>query len=119
MRCWKSTGYKLLALIYFDLFFNYGSSGDFVVYIGTLIENTGMTRMFCVKSSHNEKYEFVKGPRRINLRVVHMKLISRHLNTKPDRVINYEWNNNSDFRFNSRLVFGVVLQKALCPTMNL
>lgn len=36
-------------------------------YADTLIENSAMTSMFCVKSSHNEKYEFVEGPDRINL----------------------------------------------------
>lgn len=57
-----------------------------------LIENSVMTSKFYVKSSHhNEKYEFPELTQSINL----MELISRHLNTKADRVINYEWNNNS------------------------
>lgn len=49
-----------------------------------------MTCMFYVKSRHNEKYEFIEFFNRINLRFVHIKLIPRHLNTKVDKVINYE-----------------------------
>lgn len=43
-----------------------------------------MTRMFSVNSWHNEKYEFVKGSRVINL---HDHMI---LNTNLDKMISYE-----------------------------
>lgn len=72
--------------------------------------------MFCVKSSHNEKYEFVEAPYAL-ISAVHMKFISRHLNTKSDRVINYEWSNNPS-SIENRFMFGVLQQKNHCSYNN-